>query len=252
MKESTRLEYQVLSLAAKTARIMLESSSEVHRIERITQRICQHYHFSAQCFATLTCVIITLENKEGELFSLVDRIENRNTNLHKISRISKLVDNISVYSYSEFKEELEHIRKENTYSQAKIFFAHILGASCFVFLFQGDSHDAFVSGLTGFFIALTSYLYKKMKLESLFLNGLQGFVASAIPCWFYSVGWISKIDVPIISSLMIMVPGVAFINSIRDLFSGDLVTAQSRLLEVILIGMTLAVGSGIALKFFYI
>ena len=51
---------------------------------------------------------------------------------------------------------------------------------------------------------------------------------------------------------MIMVPGVAFINAIRDLFSGDLVTAQSRLLEVALIGMTLATGSGIALKFFYI
>lgn len=252
MKETIRFEYQVLSLAGKTARIMLESGSEVHRIERITQRICQHYHFSAQCFATLTCVIITLENREGEVFSLVDRIENRNTNLHKITRISKLVDSIPSYSYSEFKDELEYIQKEKTYSQAQIFFAHILGAACFVFLFQGNHRDVFVSGLTGFFIALTSYLCKKIKLESLFLNGLQGFVGSVIPCLFYSIGWISKIDIPIISSLMIMVPGVAFINSIRDLFSGDLVTAQSRLLEVILIGMTLAVGSGIALKFFYI
>lgn len=84
------------------------------------------------------------------------------------------------------------------------------------------------------------------------MNLLQGMVCSSIPCFFYSLHWIDNVDISIISSLMIMVPGVAFINSIRDLFSGDLVTAQSRLLEVALIGMTLAIGSGIALKFFYI
>ena len=138
MKEVTRFEYQVLSLAGKTARIMLESGSEVHRIERITQKICQHYEFSAQCFASLTCVMITLENKDGEFFSIVDRIENRNTDLHKITRISKLVDTISSYSYSEFKKELETIQQEKTYSQTQIFFAYILGTACFVFLFQGN------------------------------------------------------------------------------------------------------------------
>lgn len=252
MKEATRAEYQVLSLAGKTARIMLESGSEVHRIERVTQKICQHYQFSAQCFATLTCIIITLENQEGEAFSFLDRIENRNTNLHKITRITKLVNDISSYSYKDFKKELDVIQAENTYSETQVFLAHILGASCFVFLFQGTYQDIFVSGLSGLCLAMTAYLCKKIKLESLFLNGIQGFICTAIPCFFYSSGWIEKIDIPIISSLMIMVPGVAFINAIRDLFSGDLVTAQSRLLEVFLIGMTLAVGSGIALKFFYI
>lgn len=252
MKETIKLEYQILSLACKTARILLESGSEVHRIEQITQIICQHYGFSAQCFASLTCVIITLENHEGEVFSLVARIEHRNTDLDKIVKITELVHTISSYSYMELKQKLEDIEKTEVYSETKIFLAHILGAACFVFLFQGNYHEVIVSGFTGFSIAATAFFCKKMKLESLFLNVIQGFVCSAIPCFFYAIGWIPSIDISIISSLMIMVPGVAFINSIRDLFSGDLVTAQSRLLEVSLIGMTLAVGSGIALKFFYI
>ncbi len=252
MKKEIKEEYQILSLACKTARLLLENGSEVHRIEQISKKICEHYGYSCQCFASLTCVVITLENKEGEIFSLVERIENRNTNLNKITRISKLVEEISSHSYFSFKEELQDIQEEVTYSPLQVLLAHMIGAAFFVFLFQGNHREIFVSGLTGFCIAFTAFISQKIKLESLFVNLLQGMVCSSIPCLFYSLGWIQNVDISIISSLMIMVPGVAFINAIRDLFSGDLVTAQSRLLEVALIGMTLATGSGIALKFFYI
>lgn len=49
---------------------------------------------------------------------------------------------------------------------------------------------------------------------------------------------------------MILVPGVAFINSMRDIFAGDLVTGMSRLMEVVMIGTSIAVGSGVALNIF--
>ena len=252
MTKEIRKEYQILSLACKTARLLLENGSEVHRIEQISKKICEYYGYSCQCFASLTCVVITLENTEGEIFSLVERIEDRNINLNKITRISRLVDNIHSQSYESLKEELQDIQEEVTYSSVQIFLAHIIGAAFFGFLFQGSYREVLVSGITGFFIACTALISQKIKLESLFVNLLQGMVCSSIPCFFYSLHWIDNVDISIISSLMIMVPGVAFINSIRDLFSGDLVTAQSRLLEVALIGMTLAIGSGIALKFFYI
>ena len=252
MTKEIRKEYQILSLACKTARLLLENGSEVHRIEQISKKICEYYGYSCQCFASLTCVVVSLENADGEIFSLVERIETRHTNLNKITRISRLVDNIQVQSYESLKKELQDIQEEITYSSFQTFFAHIIGAAFFVFLFQGSYQEILVSGITGFFIALTAFVSQKIKLESLFVNLLQGMICSSIPCFFYAVHWIDNVDISIISSLMIMVPGVAFINSIRDLFSGDLVTAQSRLLEVALIGMSLAIGSGIALKFFYI
>ena len=49
---------------------------------------------------------------------------------------------------------------------------------------------------------------------------------------------------------MILVPGVPFINSMRDIFAGDLVTGISRFLEVVMVGTSIAVGSGIALNIF--
>lgn len=43
---------------------------------------------------------------------------------------------------------------------------------------------------------------------------------------------------------MITVPGVSFINAIRDLFSEILLVSLSRMLEAVLIAMSLAIGSG--------
>ncbi|SQC97170.1 Uncharacterized conserved protein [Fusobacterium necrophorum subsp. necrophorum] len=121
MTKEIRKEYQILSLACKTARLLLENGSEVHRIEQISKKICEYYGYSCQCFASLTCVVITLENTEGEIFSLVERIEDRNINLNKITRISRLVDNIHSQSYESLKEELQDIQEEVTYSSVQIF-----------------------------------------------------------------------------------------------------------------------------------
>ena len=164
MTKEIRKEYQILSLACKTARLLLENGSEVHRIEQISKKICEYYGYSCQCFASLTCVVITLENTEGEIFSLVERIEDRNINLNKITRISRLVDNIHSQSYESLKEELQDIQEEVTYSSVQIFLAHIIGVAFFVFLFQGSYREVLVSGITGFFIACTALISQKIKL----------------------------------------------------------------------------------------
>ncbi|EHO21775.1 hypothetical protein HMPREF9466_00304 [Fusobacterium necrophorum subsp. funduliforme 1_1_36S] len=51
----------------------------------------------------------------------MERIEDRNINLNKITRISRLVDNIHSQSYESLKEELQDIQEEVTYSSVQIF-----------------------------------------------------------------------------------------------------------------------------------
>jgi uncharacterized membrane protein YjjP (DUF1212 family) len=57
-----------------------------------------------------------------------------------------------------------------------------------------------------------------------------------------------EIDRVIIGSLMPLVPGVAIVNSIRDIISGDFVSGTSRLTEAILIAVALALGVGTVLQ----
>ena len=50
---------------------------------------------------------------------------------------------------------------------------------------------------------------------------------------------------------MLLVPGVAFINCIRDIIAGDLVSGTSRAMEVIMTGVAIAIGAGLVIKLFY-
>lgn len=48
---------------------------------------------------------------------------------------------------------------------------------------------------------------------------------------------------------MLLVPGLAITNAIRDTISGDLVSGISRAVEAFLIAIAIAAGTGIVLKF---
>ena len=50
-----------------------------------------------------------------------------------------------------------------------------------------------------------------------------------------------------IGALMLLVPGLALTNAIRDLINGDLIAGTSRMVEAALVGSALAIGTGFAL-----
>ena len=54
-------------------------------------------------------------------------------------------------------------------------------------------------------------------------------------------------DVMIISSIMSLVPGVAFTTSIRDILNGDYASGSARMLEAIVVALGIASGVGLGL-----
>ena len=50
---------------------------------------------------------------------------------------------------------------------------------------------------------------------------------------------------------MLLVPGLAITNAVRDTIGGDLLAALARGLEAILTAVAIAVGTGIALKIWF-
>ena len=57
-----------------------------------------------------------------------------------------------------------------------------------------------------------------------------------------------KLDNIIIGGIMLLVPGLAITNAIRDTMSGDLVSGTARGVEAFLLSVAIAAGSGSMLK----
>lgn len=242
--------YRVLSLAGDVGELLLKNGSEIYRVEESACAVASHYGYDCNCFATLTCLIISIEEEDGETNSLVRRVNSRTTNLDKVYKACAMIEKIDNYSMKELKSEVKKLDREITYSNFMDILGHCIVAGFFGTLFGGRILDFFVALLGGLSIGLLTRACNRLDVGSFFVNIICGFAATAIGALGQEFGFVRDMSIPIISALMILVPGVPFVNSMRDIFSGDLVTGISRFFEVIMIGTAIAIGSGIALHIF--
>ncbi|MGL6066686.1 MAG: threonine/serine ThrE exporter family protein [Cetobacterium sp.] len=251
LKKQLVSEQQILQVATFAGKIVLINGGEVYRVEDIISRIGQHFNLNIDCFATLTCIIVSGKNIDGEIVSLVQRIKSRSSNLDKIHEIHKIVTDIEKYSLLEFKEALQKIDKTKPYSFGINLFASALGAASFIISFKGGPNDFAAAFVSGAGVAIFSYLTAGLQLNSFFINLISSVICVSVSNLFYLGGIISTPSISIISSLMLLVPGVGFINSIRDIISGDLISGTSRATEVLMTGGAIAIGAGLVTKLFY-
>ncbi|MGL5356543.1 MAG: threonine/serine ThrE exporter family protein [Cetobacterium sp.] len=250
-EKQLRSEQEILQIATFAGKIILTSGAEVYRVEDIISRIGQHYNLKIDCFATLTCIIVSGKNIDGDVVSLVERINSRSSNLDKIHRVHQIVTKIETYSIKDLKKALEEIDKIHHYSFGITLAASALGAASFIVSFKGGPNDFAASFVAGAFVALFSYMTSGLGLNSFFINLISSSICALVPNLFHIGGVVNSPAISTISSLMLLVPGVGFINSIRDIISGDLISGTSRATEVIMSGGAIAIGAGLVTKLFY-
>ncbi|WP_294704788.1 threonine/serine exporter family protein [uncultured Fusobacterium sp.] len=240
-------ENKILILANLTGKIALQSGAETYRVEDIITRICKHYGLNAQCFVSITCIITSVRNYKGELFCSVERIQSRTTNLNKIHCINQLVRDIKKYNFDEFAKKLTSIDREIPYNKSIYFFAYCIGAFFFALLGGGNLHDAISASLGGGIIFLISSLANKLQANNFFINILGGFICTLSSYISFKLHFTDTVSYSTIGTIMLLVPGIALTNAVRDLVAGDLLSGLSRAAEAFLIGAALASGTGIAL-----
>lgn len=80
-----------------------------------------------------------------------------------------------------------------------------------------------------------------------FVINLSGGALAAFACLAaLALGLIADADTAIIGVIMLLVPGVAITNAIRDLMAGDLVSGIARGADAFLAAAAISAGTGIA------
>lgn len=238
---------KILKIASYAGKMVLENGGETYRSEDIVNRICDFHNAQADCFATLSGIIVAVA-KDDQTISTVIRIKSRTVNLEKIHRINDLARDTKNYSCDEFMKKLKHIDGIPRYSIFLNLLAHAITAASFAVLFGGTMKDFWGTLPIGVSIYLLSYSFSKYELNGIFVNTLGGALSAFLAYYFFSIGFIENIDKTIIGSLMLLVPGIALTNGIRDIVAGDYMTGMARGTEALLVATSLAVGTGAAIS----
>lgn len=245
-----QLETKVLELSSYVGKVILKNGGEVSRAEDVITRFGKFYGYSIEAFATLTCICVSMKGKDGKYHSEITRIKTRELNLFRVFLVNNLMRNLDKYSYNEFYEELKNIEKNHNVEFLRSIFGCIMISSGFTLMFNAGFYEAFIAGIGGFFLAFLINLLNKFKVNSFIINILGAILCSFVACYATYLGYTKETSTIIISQLMIFVPGIAFVNTIRDLLFGDLLAGLSRFTEVLMVAISLAVGTGIVFKIY--
>ena len=243
---------QVLDTCLKAGRLMIESGSEMYRVEDTMLRISRNANIpAARCFTTPTGLFMSLGEHSKTQMTL---IKNRNIDMTVVDKVNELSR-----AFADKKITLDQLHNKlcdladhrQTFSNLmQIFGATIL--SCTLMVLFMDDYDwidfpvAAIVGGSCYGIYLWIKKYSRVRfLGELVTAMIMGAITICICHIFPSL----SMDNILIGSLMALVPGVPITNALSDLFRGDLVSGTVRAIEAFLTAVALGGGIGLAIKF---
>ncbi|NLK93705.1 MAG: threonine/serine exporter family protein [Clostridiales bacterium] len=242
---------KLLYVSTYAGKILLENGAEIYRVEDTITRICYSYGVNTcDAFATPTGIMVSLYHNNNSA-SIVKRITKRTVNLDKVHNINALSRSIISDSISldNFYSLLNDIDKEPKYNSKILYFFSAISAGSFSIIFGGGLFDFITSFIIGFVISLTSESFRKLSINDFFKNYICGGITAILALVAKQIGININFDSTIIGSIMLLVPGLAITNAVRDIIAGDLLAGVTKVCEAILVAIAIAVGIGSVLSF---
>ena len=225
------------------------SGAETYRVEETITRIFAAYGITAEVFAITNCLTVSLETDNQKPLTRMRRIGHHGTDLDSVERYNNLSRRICAEKpepaiVAQWLQDAIAAKRE--FSLWIYVLGNVLGAAGFILAYNGSVTDTIYAALCGFMVGLISYAMAKLKVNMFFSTIASAFVLGLTAYTAGAFGLLTNIDGVIISSLMLLVPGLLFTNALRDIIYGDTNSGINRIVQVLLIGVAIALGTGSA------
>ena len=244
------MEYHVLlDLVTELGYQLAMSGAETFRVEESINRILQTYGIRSEVFAIPNCLHVSMVTEDGQSLTRMRRIGEHGNDLDAVERYTNLSRRIcsqkpSVQEASSWLKEVTASRVR--YSLPIFLLSNFLAGFGFCFLFGGNLADALCSGVCGLLLGVISKAMDKLNANQFFRLIISAFLMALLAYAMIPMGLSTNADAVIIGALMLLVPGLLFTNAMRDIIYGDINSGTNRIVQVFLIAIALALGTGVA------
>ena len=225
---------------------MLVAGAEVNRVEDSIERMLSAYDCPfdrVNAFITTTNIQVTFEDPEGDIITQIRRVKRSDTNFDRLDYLNDL----SRYICSE-KPDLETMRSKYLEVMSRPnnpywvrYLSGVMAAGGFTVFFGGSIFDGIISACVSILINFLLGYFKKFNINQMaiiFMTSIISGVASILLC---SLG-LANLDKVLIGEIMLMIPGIAMTNAVRDMLIGDIATGLLRLANALLLAGAIALG----------
>lgn len=243
---------KLLNVSVELGCRLMSSGAEIYRVEESVRRMLQAYGLETpEVFAIPNCVIVSITTPEGHPITRMRRIAGHGTDIELLEQCNALCRQLCVHRppVEEVQEKLSSLAdRTSQYAPWQVLLGYGIAPAFFSPLFGGGVWDALCAFVGGLAVGLC-LLYGRRLIGSnmFFRTAVCSAVASLVSLMLVRLGFGRSVDTVTISVLMVLVPGVALTNAMREIMAGDIISGLSRAAESILTATAIAIGSAVGL-----
>ena len=242
---------QGMELAMEAGRLLLENGAEIFRVSGTIRRISRAYGAETEQDFVLSNGIFMTGGMPGMNYAKVLQVPVGRTCLEKIAAVNELSRKIEAgqCTVQEAAKILEGIRHMPEKRRIWKILSSGLGSGSFCCLFDGNAVDGLTAFMAGMLLYLLIFSVPGFHLSKITGNIAGGLLVTCFCGMSYHLGIGEHMNYMIVGSVMPMIPGVAFVNSIREVADGDYISGAVRMLDTLLVFFCIALGVGTGIFF---
>lgn len=265
---------EILEIASRAGRLVLENGGETYRAEETMNRAALSLGaVVSESFVTPTVVMLSVQDNDKKTETIIHRVKKREINLGKIGSINALSRKISSRTecpgrtkcpdrtecpgkagfYTTGKQisyVLSRIENSPVYPVKLQVLFYGLVPLFFSLIFDGTLKDCLGAFVSGCCLRGVMFILSRFNFPSFISTLTEGFFVSFCIRFASCIHIVDNPEISSISVLMVLVPGLAIVNAIRDIIAGDLVAGLARGAEAFIVAAALSFGAGLGVLLF--
>lgn len=229
---------------------MVGSGAEINRVEDTLTRLGMAYGAQRMdVFVITSSIVVTMIFPDGCEMTQTRRIlKPGGTNFTRLEALNALsreccLKPLPIEELSRKIKALENVEKK----KSVIYLGNMLAAGSFAVFFGGGLAEGLAAAIFAVLICFLQYELSPFCPNKMIFNLLCSMLVGFSICLFAKVCSNLQSDKIMIGDIMLLIPGLAMTNSIRDILVGDTISGIMRLIESLLWAGSLACGFMIAI-----
>ena len=248
-------ERRVLDVTVEAGHILLENGAEISRVEETMERICSHYGVDTGEFFVLSNGIFTTGGRYSDKpYARVQHIPVKGTRLDKVVAVNQLSREIAQGMHEDIgsvEKRIAEINQMQPEREGMQMLASGVGSSVFCALAGGGLADCLAAFIAGFLLYVFVLKVSLPHLGKIVGNIFGGMFVVTLSLLCYHAGLGSNLSYIISGTIIPLVPGVPFVNGIRDIANGDYIAGVVRLLDAVFVFLSIAIGVGVVFTLYH-
>ncbi len=229
---------------------MVVAGAEVNRVEDSIERMCMAYGCDrVNAFIIVSNMQVTVQTPEGKIITQIRYVIRHDVNFDRLDYLNDLSRYVTgnTPDVEEMKRKLEEVMNRPKQSPLLGMFGAICAASGFTVFFGGTVLDAVAAGIMAVLIVLSRDAIATQERNQLVLHFIVSLIAGIVAIILVRMEIGTHPELIMMGGIMLLIPGIAMTNAVRDMLTGDTASGLLRLANALLAAAAIACGFALSI-----